>query len=328
MISIIVPMYNSECYLKECLSSVLKQTEHDFELLLVDDGSVDSTCAICKEFMRGDSRIHLYVQRHRGVSAARNAALDAARGEYIFFLDSDDAIAPDALEVLLEQILLQKADIAFGKYKTTDMCFTDGREKGKRDREWQRFDSGSLIDQFSQKNFIFGGIGGKLIKRKAIGALRFEEGLILGEDTLFFYELICKGLFAVYITDAVYYYRKNERGSWHLRFTLDGVLVAGSVFKRIEVSEQNCGRTENARFWEEAYFRILKRAMDCLPENELYQMREAVIQEMRDPYFRERSWVTKGSVFLAFFSYPFYCWAKRLKDSVKCLPGGEDDKII
>ena len=282
-ISVIIPVYNTKEYLEDCVNSVLEQTWTKIEVILIDDGSKDGSKELCEELCRRDNRIRLFPQEHKGVSAARNAGIEAAEGEYLFFLDSDDAIAPDALEVLLEQILLQKADIAFGKYKTTDMCFTDGREKGKRDREWQRFDSGSLIDQFSQKNFIFGGIGGKLIKRKAIGALRFEEGLILGEDTLFFYELICKGLFAVYITDAVYYYRKNERGSWHLRFTLDGVLVAGSVFKRIEVSEQNCGRTENARFWEEAYFRILKRAMDCLPENELYQMREAVIQEMRDP---------------------------------------------
>lgn len=313
MISIIVPMYNSECYLKECLSSVLKQTYHDFELLLVDDGSVDSTCAICNEFMERDMRIHLYIQKHGGVSAARNAALDAAQGEYIFFMDSDDVIIPVTLEVLLDQILLQEADMALCQYKEVEKSFFDDNMLVISNRKWLRFDSHEVIDQFSQNNRIFGGIGGKLIRRNVIGNLRFDERLILGEDTLFLYELVCKGISAVYISDDMYCYRKNGTGTWALRFTLEGTLEAGRVFKIIEFREQSYGRIENARFWEGEYLRVLKRAMDCLPKVELYQMREDVIKEMRDPYFQERSLRTKGAIFLAFFLHPFYCLVKRLK---------------
>lgn len=313
MVSIIVPMYNSECYLEECLSSVLKQTYDDFELLLIDDGSVDSTCAICNEFMKRDMRIRLYIQKHSGVSTARNAALDVAQGEYIFFMDSDDVIIPVTLEVLLEQILLQEADMALCQYKEAEKGFSGENVPVISDRKWLRFDSYEVIEQFSQNNRIFGGIWGKLIRRSAIGNLRFDESLFLGEDTLFLYELVCKGISAVYILDNMYYYRKNGTGTWPLRFTLEGTLEAGRVFKRIEFHEQNHGRIENARFWEGEYLRILKRAMDCLPGAELCQMRKDVIKEMGDPYFQGRPLRTKGAIFLAFFLHPLYCWGKWLK---------------
>ena len=97
MVSIIVPIYNVEKYLRECIDSALAQTYSDFELILVDDGSPDNCAAICDEYARKDARIRVIHKANGGLSDARNAGLDAATGKYVYFLDSDDRIAPELL---------------------------------------------------------------------------------------------------------------------------------------------------------------------------------------------------------------------------------------
>ena len=105
-ISVIVPVYNVELYLHECIDSILSQTFTDFELILVDDGSPDNCGAICDEYAAKDSRIVVIHQENGGLSAARNAGMDIAQGEYIAFVDSDDYIAPEFLNHLY--LLIQK----------------------------------------------------------------------------------------------------------------------------------------------------------------------------------------------------------------------------
>ena len=100
--SMIVTVYNTEAYLPRCVRSVLDQTYPGFELLLIDDGSQDGSREVCQSLCREDSRVRLLSRPHQGVSAARNAGLEAARGTYVFFLDSDDAMHPRLLEALLE----------------------------------------------------------------------------------------------------------------------------------------------------------------------------------------------------------------------------------
>ena len=102
MVSVIIPVYNSEKYLRQCLDSVLAQTCCDWEAILVDDGSTDSSGAICDEYAAADSRFRVRHGRNVGVSAARNTALDIARGEWLTVIDADDMLAPDALEQWLQ----------------------------------------------------------------------------------------------------------------------------------------------------------------------------------------------------------------------------------
>lgn len=92
-ISCIVPVYNVEKYLRRCVDSILAQTFTDFELILVDDGSPDGCPAICDEYAEKDSRVRVIHQENKGVSAARNAGLDMARGEYVCFVDGDDEVS-------------------------------------------------------------------------------------------------------------------------------------------------------------------------------------------------------------------------------------------
>ena len=96
-ISVIVPVYNVEKYLRRCIDSILAQTFSDFELLLIDDGSKDSSGEICEEYAGKDARIRVFHRQNGGVSTARNLGIDKAKGEWIYFVDSDDVVLPSAL---------------------------------------------------------------------------------------------------------------------------------------------------------------------------------------------------------------------------------------
>lgn len=115
-VSIIVPVYNVENYLKKCVQSILLQTFKDFEVILVDDGSTDQSGKLCDELACLDERISVVHQKNRGLSAARNAGLAMAKGKYVAFIDSDDWILEDMIAVLHELILKKQADIAECNY--------------------------------------------------------------------------------------------------------------------------------------------------------------------------------------------------------------------
>ena len=113
MISVIIPVYNVEKFLAECVDSVLAQTYTDWEAILVDDGATDASGAMCDAYAAKDPRIRVIHRENGGLSAARNTGLKAARGEYVYFLDSDDYIEPDTLALLLETAEREQADVVF-----------------------------------------------------------------------------------------------------------------------------------------------------------------------------------------------------------------------
>ena len=103
MISVIVPVYNLENYLNRCIDSVLRSTYADFELILIDDGSTDASPRICRDYAGRDNRVRLLRQENRGVSAARNRGLEVCRGEWVVFVDGDDCISEDFLELIARE---------------------------------------------------------------------------------------------------------------------------------------------------------------------------------------------------------------------------------
>ena len=120
-LSIIIPVFNVEKYVQTCLDSVIEQSFRDFEVIVVDDGSTDGSPAICDAAAKQDGRIRVIHQRNGGLSAARNAGLDIARGEWIGFLDSDDFILPDMYEKLMNAAEKARADIAVCNYMRVDV---------------------------------------------------------------------------------------------------------------------------------------------------------------------------------------------------------------
>ena len=180
-ISVIVPVYNVEKHLDKCLGSILSQTFTDFELLLINDGSLDNSGKICDEYAENDDRIRVFHKKNGGVSSARNLGLDNAQGEWIAFIDSDDWVEKTYLEHLF---------INNDKYEFSVMGYID---------QWKiSIDNKPEYDVFINKNFIKfyeqyittpleGCVWGCLLSLAIINKiqLRFDENLSFGEDNLF-----------------------------------------------------------------------------------------------------------------------------------------------
>ena len=185
-ISIIVPVYKTERFLSACISSILAQTFTDFELILVDDGSPDSCPALCDAAAAKDSRIRVIHQKNRGLSGARNAGLDAAEGEWIAFVDSDDTIMPDFCAKLYHAAQEAGAQMAVCNYRQVDEAM-------------QALEHSTLLPYMVVWN--------KLYHRSIFAQLRFAEGK-LNEDTLLIAYAYEKADRIANIPDALYLYRK------------------------------------------------------------------------------------------------------------------------
>jgi len=218
LISIIIPVYNSSLYLCDCIQSVLQQTWKNFELILVDDGSQDESKSICKKISSTDNKIQFIEQKHKGVSAARNAALEVASGKYLFFLDSDDVIHPCLLETLYTVLYKTNAVMAASEYQ-----FIKAKERLENSDksipsscsdEYIYLDNQASIDLFVQghTNILYG-TGGIMIRSTKVHSLRFDERLLNGEDTKFVYQALLKGADITILNKKWYYYRRYEGNS-------------------------------------------------------------------------------------------------------------------
>lgn len=203
-ISIIVPVYNVEKYLPRCIESILKQTYTNFECILIDDGSPDRCGRICDEYAERDKRIVVIHQKNKGVSAARNAGLDVAKGEYVGFVDSDDYIAPEMYQCLVSAIEESNADFSY--------CAIEHIEENG-DRYIERISPGLEGDQLNfimevllTKGGVWGVVWNKLFRRRIIRDLRFEESAKICEDALFALMYCTRISSAVSVREPLYYY--------------------------------------------------------------------------------------------------------------------------
>ena len=193
MISIIVPIYNTEQYLAQCIDSLLCQTQKDLQIILVDDQSTDESLTIAQSYAQKDKRIELYQQTHAGQSAARNTGLQHAKGEYIAFVDADDAILPDWCERHLAAI--HQADYVQSGYQRID-----GR--------------GSIVEnpKTPHHRYQFTSPCMRLYQRKTIEGMRFIEGMIY-EDVIWSVDLWLRGSACRMIDYTGYLYTLNPKST-------------------------------------------------------------------------------------------------------------------
>ena len=210
-VSIIVPVYNAEKTIRRCSESILHQSCGDFELLVVDDGSPDSSGAICDAYAAGDARVRVFHKENGGVSAARNLALEQARGKYIQFLDSDDWITPDATLLLLRAAEEHEADLVISDFY---------RVVGERVSVKGDIAEGSVLTQEeyaahmmeNPADFYYGVLWNKLYRRSIVERyrLRMDEEISWCEDFLFNLEYIrCARRFYA-LNVPIYYYVKTK----------------------------------------------------------------------------------------------------------------------
>lgn len=228
MISVIVPIYNTALYLEECINSVINQTYIDWELILVDDGSTDSSPSICDKYVSIDSRIKAIHINNVGLSGARNNGLEIAHGDYICFLDSDDYLFDYSLEILHKVLTENSAEVAVGNLVSDK--YSNKKNKNGINQVILYKPSDAIADTLYQKN-LQPSVCGKLFKKKLFDDLRFQESTYY-EDLNIFYRLYHKSLRIAYIPLPVYYYRKTPGSilhTWNYRR-----LHVLNVTKRIE----------------------------------------------------------------------------------------------
>ncbi|HEL1914163.1 TPA: SP_1767 family glycosyltransferase [Streptococcus suis] len=216
LISVIVPVYNVKPYLARCLDSLLKQTHTNFELLLVNDGSKDGSAFILEEYAKKDSRIRVIHQENMGVSAARNRAIDEAKGSYITFIDSDDFVEDFYLEHLYQAAVASGSDIAatnfssfneerqsFLFYHTKESYF----QKVYSVQEWMDLEG----DMKNNMHLAFTFSPLKLFKRELFGDIRYPVGR-LREDDATIYKLYLKANQIHFTNEGTYYYSQRAEG--------------------------------------------------------------------------------------------------------------------
>ncbi len=197
LISVIVPVYNAEKYLEKSINSVLNQTYSHWELILIDDGSLDKSKEICDKFSNRNSRIKVFHQANAGVSAARNRGIEAASGEYITFLDADDILPSYSLETLVCSLIKNKADVAMGTTCGEKWGTQSGTEIWKDEEGLQN----SLMD-----NPYTYAAWGKLYRHEMIGETQFNTHIKINEDSFFVFQIMCKKPVCVCTDKEIYKY--------------------------------------------------------------------------------------------------------------------------
>lgn len=279
-VSIIVPTYNVEMYVRQCFNSLLHQTLDDIEIILVDDGSTDSSGSICDEYAKIDSRVKVIHQTNRGLGLSRNSGLRIAGGEYVGFVDSDDCVSINMFKTLYENVREYDADISYCTYKK----FTDDSEiidneivNSKEIKLWAEknaihqymLDRIGLPPSSKEDNLYGASVCCGIFRRSLLNELKvsfISERQFIAEDMIFDIDVIpnCKKI--VHCDIPLYYYRYNP-------------LSLTTVYKpnRFE---------ENVKLYHEMYRRLeglytRNELFDCMSRYLLTTARIAVMQEAR-----------------------------------------------
>lgn len=223
LVSIIIPIYNTEKYIYECLDSLINQSYSHIEIIVVDDGSTDNSLCVLKELSAKDSRLKVFSQPNQGVSAARNLALSKAIGTYVMFVDADDWIDPHTIEECLQAI--GDADVCFFAYvrefsnrSLLKLLFPQTRHfTGEACKQLQRRMIGPIDQELANPGMLdsLGTIWGKLYRKDILDGTLFIDLKIIGtaEDSLYNCNAFRKVQKAVYINKAFYHYRKCNSGA-------------------------------------------------------------------------------------------------------------------
>lgn len=331
-ISVIIPVYKVEKFLPDCVDSVLSQTYTNLEVILVDDGSPDRCGAICDEYAEKDSRVKVIHKENGGQGSARNRGLDAATGDYIAFVDSDDWIDPDMYEVLLKLLLEHDADIAEASYRFYRPWKTENKTlECPNTQKVFVWEAEEILERFYFGPDLFSDVAvmvwNKLYKASLLRDLRFREGFIY-EDSEFMPRVLyaCKKL--VKYDRSVYTYNIHLSVGETSHSEKNYFKISSSVISSGLVAEffadkgnEKLAQYTRRRYWNmllEAYYNcwLLRKEPQCHDYGK--ELRKRVHQEKnairKSPDF-EGKW--QFTVFLV--SSTLFCLMKKAFRGAKAL---------
>ena len=209
LLSVIIPVYNTAPYLERCVSSIRKQSYQTLEIICVDNNSTDDSLALLQQFASEDSRIVVLEQKKQGVSAARNMGIQNAHGEYITFVDSDDAIDPEMYSTLVQILEKEQVDIAHCGYRRyqLDGSYRDISGTGEciKEDKWQ------AINHLLRGEKYIGSLCNKVYRKELFSTLEMDETVAFNEDFLLNYQLFAAAETMVFLDEPLYlYYIRSE----------------------------------------------------------------------------------------------------------------------
>ena len=210
LLSIIMPVYNVEKYVADTIEAILHQSYSDFELILVDDGSTDSSAEICDRYSKIDTRVNVIHKINGGVSSARNTGLDEAKGDLIAFMDSDDLIDREMYEILIKNLDSTNSDVSACPF-VEDHNLNKNKIVNLQNKNLSPliFEGGvQIYDSVTQdKQSVAGYVWNKVWKRELIGAHRFREDIVMCEDSIFTWQVLKMAKRACFYDIPMYHYR-------------------------------------------------------------------------------------------------------------------------
>ena len=210
LVSVIVPVYNAEKYIEKCIKSILNQSYENFELLIVNDGSIDSTKSICEKYKKKDSRIILINKNNNGVSSARNDALKIAKGDYCCFVDADDYPDKDMIKLMVESAKKNKSDIVICEYN-----YIYENTNKKEEFKLKKYSNKDFLELISDESTEYGGFPwNKMIKRKCIKK-NYRDELYYYENLIFFLENAKNIKSYSVVNKPLYNYLVNDTSALH-----------------------------------------------------------------------------------------------------------------
>ena len=315
LVSIIVPVYGTEAYLPACIESLCKQTYPHIEIILVDDQSPDSCPEICDRYAAMDPRIKVIHQKNNGVSGARNAGIDAATGEYFCFVDSDDILYPEAVELLLQDAFDYDADVVSAVKRSVD---ADGSSQNTRDDgalTVYREDEPLLLSLAGDRNT--NSACAKLFKTSFVQGLRYEEGKNIHEDGFFLFRCYLRKPLLIQHNVPVYQYNTREGSGSRQSFSEKYLAMLYFCDRKKELIAENYPQYTEQAANMEVRTNLLFLMVLCRPSDKKYKevQRKCIqtVRRLREYHKPVNSTLKKLEKIVTFGLFPLYKMAFRMK---------------
>lgn len=321
-ISIIIPVYNAEKYIKRAVESVIKQDVNEMEIILVNDGSTDQSLLLMEELAKMDKRIKVFNQENRGVSSARNTGIKNATGNYIMFIDADDILLQDAIKTLLYNAKEKKVDISIGDIEI-------GKEKRREIRKKEKskvkcISKGEMIKSFFLDNALFNCYSacGKIYSKEIYKKLKFFENRNSNEDRFYFFQALCLCKDVVYENRTVYLYEKHKNSLSNAKVDnriLDNMYFSDKMLEYVQKNDKEKARYAkyNQLLTYMMVYRNFYRDKNAIKtyKIELKDIRKSILEFKNI----EIGISKKVEIFVIKFMNPLYYYMLRIYDIFKLL---------
>ncbi len=294
LVSVIIPVYNVGKYLCECIDSVLHQTYQNFEIILVDDGSTDGSSDICDAYAVQDCRVKVIHQENAGLSIARNNGLDAANGEYIYFLDGDDWIERDSIESLIASAKDNSAQVVF----FDALSFEDGGKSCEKQRYARNVDYGvdngmAMLGRLQKRSDYHSAVPLLFFEKNFLNEnnLYFEPNIVY-EDMIFTFQVYCLANCVVHVNRQLYHRRYRSGSITSVKKTKNNFLSSKTVYDKVNefVENQDLYHDITRQY-------IVRCAFNAI--NNYSEMNRSERLECKQQYFVLKNSIIKNQAFMS-----------------------------